>query len=118
MKDFFAVFVLVPVAGGYAMTTRDDGKTGLPGGKVDKGENPRDAVIREANEEGWAVSGVSDAPVYCAMVDGKPVAWFLATQAAPLEDYKEKSRGIRPIVGTRKQVISSGFGNEGLEFLI
>lgn len=114
MQTIFAVFILVPVSGGYAMTTRDDGRTGLPGGKVDPNENPRDAAIREANEEGWAVAGIGAVPFKIATVDGKTVAWFHAMQAAPLDEYKEKKRGIRPIVGTKNQVISSGFGNEDL----
>ena len=55
-KDFynnqerpFAVFVLAPTDGGYAVTTRatdrgEGGRIGLPGGKVDPGEDPVDAM--------------------------------------------------------------------------
>lgn len=54
----FAVFAIIEVEPGkYAATTRakdrgEEGKVGLPGGKVDPGEKGEEAVIREAAEEG------------------------------------------------------------------
>ena len=75
----------------FAATTRDDGrKVGLPGGKVNDGEAPRDAAIREAAEEGWEVSGVFPRPYKIAPVDGKLVAWYGAIDAKKLKSFKEK----------------------------
>jgi hypothetical protein len=52
----FAVFVLVPVDGGYAATTRANGRMGLPGGQVEPGETAFDAVYREAEAEFWMLT--------------------------------------------------------------
>jgi ADP-ribose pyrophosphatase YjhB (NUDIX family) len=109
----FACFVIFKAGNLIAATTRDNGTVGLPGGKVDPGENPADCAIREANEEGWAVDLASREPVRVAEVDGKKVAWFLAKEAAPLTDYKEKARGIRPIWADISDV-RKAFGNHFL----
>ena len=52
----WAVFIVGKVGDKYAATTRDDGRIGLPGGKVDVGESGKVAVMREATEEGWSFS--------------------------------------------------------------
>lgn len=110
----FAVFVLVRVDGGYAATTRIGGGIGLPGGKIDAGETAVSAVIREAHEEGWDVSGVSTTPIQTRLVDGKVIQWFVAETAVKLANYKEIGR-IKNIVATAEQITKSGFGNEGLK---
>ena len=113
----FAAFILCQTArNAVCATTRDDGRIGLPGGKVDGDESPVQAAIREAREEGWAVDGVDSTPIHRAIVDGKPVVWFRATSAARLADYKEKARGIRPVIVTVDTIRRSGFGNDALPF--
>jgi hypothetical protein len=114
----FASFVVVQCKGGYAATTRaadkgEQGKIGLAGGKIDKGETSRQAVVREASEEGWDVSGVSLSPVHTAIVDGQLVHWFSAKSAVIKTDFKEKGR-IQPIVSNLNQLANSGYGNDFL----
>lgn len=116
----FAVFALARVgSGGYAATTRpadrgQAGKIGLPGGKLDPGEDPLEAVLRECEEEGWSVRISNREPIQKLMVDGKMVWWY---QADPnpkiLTQYKEKHR-IVPVVVSKDAVLTSGYGNERL----
>ena len=115
----FAVFVIAPTAAGaIAATTRaadrgEAGRIGLPGGKLDPGETPVDALIRECAEEGWAIHGVSPNPVHRDTVDGREVWWFRASSATPLPYYKEQGR-ISPVHATPEQVRASGYGNDRL----
>jgi 8-oxo-dGTP pyrophosphatase MutT (NUDIX family) len=115
----FAVFAVVSLGSGfYAATTRaadrgEAGKIGLPGGKVDPGESPVAALIREAGEEGWALEGVDPTPIHAQFVDGKPVQWFSVKSATMLADYKEKGR-ITPIRAHKSAIAASGYGNENL----
>jgi hypothetical protein len=112
MNKFFAVFVVAPIGNGFATTTRpNSSKIGLAGGKVDLGETAREAVIREAKEEGFTVIGVEENPFYYQEVDGKMVAWFRATEAVMLYDFKEKGR-ITPVVSSLQEISLSGFGND------
>lgn len=116
---YFAVFAVAPVSSGLAATTRaadrgEAGRIGLPGGKVDPGETPVEALIRECAEEGWSISGVEETPCHVALVEGRPVAWFYANHATLLSTYKEVGR-ISPIVATRNAVADSGYGNEWLK---
>jgi hypothetical protein len=113
----FAVFVVYQYPDGkIAATTRpkdrmgdDNGVSyGLPGGKVDPGEDPMDAAIRESEEEGWIVSGLTHK--HSATVQGKMVWWYRATNAKPLQEYKEKYRGIKPVKINPQKL--KGFGNE------
>ena len=112
----FAVFVVGKVGDKYTATTRDDGRIGLPGGKVDPGESGEVAAMREATEEGWSFpAGTSLTLIHQQDVDGNPVEWYMAdTTPSPLSEYKEKYRGIRPILITAEQLKASGFGNENL----
>jgi 8-oxo-dGTP pyrophosphatase MutT (NUDIX family) len=115
----FAVFAVVSLGSGYyAATTRaadrgEAGKIGLPGGKVDPGETPVAALIREAAEEGWALEGVDPTPIHAQLVDGRPVQWFSVKSATMLADYKEKGR-IAPIRAHKSAIAASGYGNENL----
>jgi hypothetical protein len=113
----FAVFVVYQFPDGkIAATTRpkdrasdDKGvKVGLPGGKVDPGEDPMEAAIRESSEEGWRVSDLEFK--HSDMVQGNLVWWYSARSARPLREYKEKYRGIIP---TKVEISElKGFGNE------
>ena len=115
----FAVFAVVEIADGlYAATTRakdrgEEGRIGLPGGKVDPGESPVEALVRECAEEGWVISGVHHVPCHAQDVDGKPVQWFSALSARPRSSFKEKGR-IEPITVSKQAIKNSGYGNENL----
>ena len=118
----FAVFVLSKANDGYAATTRaadrnEQGKIGLPGGKVDIGESPVEAATRESNEEGWQVDITNTTPIHKQLVDGKIVYWYAGENAVKLNNFKEKGR-ITPIVATIEQILSSGYGNENLKHLV
>lgn len=114
----FAAFVLAKGHGYYAGVTRPtatgplDGR-GLPGGKVNPGEDPADAAVREAAEEGWTVELVTRRPIHAAMVDGKLVYWYAGVAIAKLAQFPERGR-IIPIVLFPEDVIASGMGNEQL----
>ena len=121
MSNFlFAVFAVVKTQNGFAATTRaadrgESGKIGLAGGKVDAGETAVEAVIREAAEEGWIITGVNPTPIHTAFVEGKMVGWFTATNAVKAITYKEMGR-ITPIEVTREAIIACGYGNENVPF--
>lgn len=108
----FASFVVAWIDDKLCGTTREDGTYGLPGGKLEDGESPQDAAIRESREEGWEVELICNEEISTQVVDGKQVQWFAARVLRPLENYKESKRGIRPILLTRQEVIESGMGND------
>ena len=119
--EVFAAFVFAPaVGGGWAATTRaadrgEAGRVGLPGGKVEAGEWPAAAALREAREEGWAI----DAHpfdlhfVHRAVVDGRPVEWYwlVGGAARPLSEYKERGR-IAPVRASLAELARTGYGND------
>lgn len=123
----FAVFAIIKfndTPNSYAGTTRpadrgESGRIGLPGGKVDDGETPQEALRRECNEEGWFIDDINDiehTPFHTAYVEGKLVHWYTVNDnnIKKLTDYKEKRR-IKPIIVTREQILQSGFGNNNLK---
>lgn len=115
----FAVFCVVHRSGLVAATTRaadrgEGDRIGLPGGKIDAGESPVEAAIREAREEGWKVGGRATL-VASRMVEGRPVLWFEFETAEPLKVFKESHRGIRPIWVTVDEIANSGYGNDFLK---
>ncbi len=118
----FAVFAVAFRGDGtteVAGTTRaadrgEHGRIGLPGGKVDPGESPVEALVRECAEEGWALSGVSDTPVHVAEVDGRLVHWYSVWAAGRLSEFKEQGR-IQPLWVKTADMAVSGYGNEWLE---
>jgi 8-oxo-dGTP pyrophosphatase MutT (NUDIX family) len=101
-------------SGMVCATTRTDGSIGLPGGKIDPGEDAFTALRREAFEEGWKLT-VSRIILRDAMVDGHRVLWIkCATRTNPLStDWKEKHRGIYPIA-VLPEMLTPGLGNEFL----
>lgn len=116
MDAIFAVFVVaVDNEGLVAMTTRPHGKSqshGLPGGKVDPGETPSEAVLRETREEGWEVTLDSDRPFHVDEVSGRKVAWFHGRINQALIDYKEKARGIETLKAPLEWVAQTGYKND------
>jgi NUDIX domain len=115
----FAVFAVVRVDGGFAATTRptdrgESGRIGLPGGKVDQGENAISALKRECEEEGWKIYNINPTVFHEELIDDKTIQWFTAKSAIKLDNYKEKGR-ITPIVATREQILNSGFRNGNLK---
>lgn len=119
-KTPFAVFVVAPQPGGkLAVTTRPTDKGGgygLPGGKVDSGEDPLAAALRESREEGWEIESIDPEPIHRAEVDGNLVHWYTASgKSKPLEEYKEKHRGVKPLSLKYEDAAATGFGNEFLK---
>ena len=114
------VFVLSKAkGGGIAATTRPadkGGGIGLPGGKMEdcgwERWNPALTGRRESKEEGWNVTGQLHFLVD-QMIEGQLVRWMAHTsEASPLENYKEKDRGVSPIVITPEELSAAGWGND------
>jgi ADP-ribose pyrophosphatase YjhB (NUDIX family) len=110
MSVFAAFSVVVLPNGRIAGTTRPGGGVGLPGGKVEPGENPVRAAVREAAEEGWDVGGFIHA-VNDKLVDGKLVMWFAFERAERRAEWKEKGR-VEPVELTLDELANSGMGND------
>jgi hypothetical protein len=95
----FAVFLLAGSLEAVCCVTRPSGNVGLPGGKVEPGETPTEALRREAEEEGWTLPlGANLYMVHEGEVDGQRVQWF-ASSHPPVRSaglHKEAHRGIRP----------------------
>lgn len=116
MSTAYAAFLLAPVSGypGYIATvTRWDGTLGLPGGKVELGELPFEAAIRETFEEGWVIPGGAVLSLICEReVEGKRIAWYSTnSQVKPAMFWKEQSRGIGPVPAPAESLPSTGLGN-------
>lgn len=117
--NVFASFAVVKWGDIFAATTRaadkgEEGKIGLPGGKLDLGESPLKAVIREAKEEGWDLLGTGRR-IHIDEVEGNIIHWFIFPDAVMRTVYKEKGR-ITPIYATKTQIVDSGYGNEFLKY--
>lgn len=113
----FAVFVVAHAdsVGRYCATRRADGSIGLPGGKVDAGEAPEAAAVREALEEGWRVNLLSTTPIQKREVDGRDVWWYAATKVKMVRLRPEdRKRGIRPLAVEAGVIAKSGMGNDAL----
>lgn len=112
----FASFVVIKLSNGsIAATTRPyekskNKKIGLPGGKVESGESPKDAAYRESKEEGWEVKKITKI-IASKMVDGNPIVWFEGKNGKMLEDYKEKKNGIKPLEVSINDISKTGYGN-------
>jgi len=112
----FAVFILGKIGSKFCATTREDGRIGLPGGKLDLGETPENAALRESEEEGWLFPKDTLLNlIHKQNIDNKLVFWYKANKSPKkLNEYKEKYRKILPILITKNQLKNSGFGNENL----
>lgn len=121
-NNAYAAFVLVKLPNGkIAATTRPyekgkNKKIGLPGGKVEKNETPKQAAFRECKEEGWDIPKVGKI-IASKMIDGNPIVWFEAESATKLEDYKEKKEGIKAIEVSIDRIANSGYGNSFIKEL-
>ncbi len=111
-----AAFAVVFEYGNVWVTTRDGkdaGKFGLPGGKQEGDENIEFTAFREAGEEGLSVQPPCTL-IHRAEVDGCDVHWFLFYSGKALPEYKEKHRGIKPVLVSIKDAAKSGYGNDFL----
>jgi len=112
----FAVFLVSKIGNQFVATTRTDGKLGLAGGKIDKGESPKQALIRECTEEGWKLpSDVQLTLVHQQLVNNQLCQWYQSDKhPVQLTSYKEMKRDIKPILISKQQLIDSGMGNQNL----
>jgi 8-oxo-dGTP pyrophosphatase MutT (NUDIX family) len=116
----FAVFLVAISDNLIAATTRDTrdttGKIGLPGGKVDIGENPIDALFRECYEEGFYIPSNSiPYLIHEDIIDNNLIHWYkIDTIPNLLTNFKEKGR-ITPFFTTIDSIANSGYGNHFLK---
>jgi 8-oxo-dGTP pyrophosphatase MutT (NUDIX family) len=115
----YAVFAISLKNGLIAATTRPydtKSKIGLPGGKVDPGETPIQAVNRECKEEGWNIVIEEEIlPFHYQYVGGRMIHWYLSgDEPTMLDEYKEKDAGIIPTLARVGELANSGYGNECL----
>ena len=136
-----AAFILARTLDGcWAATTRpadrgQAGRIGLPGGKIESGEDPAAAALREAAEEGWRIMRhVPDPrgrvdhpgrwelvapgdliPIHQRLVEGRPVVWYAPPAGCyAVRDlsgrHKEAGR-VEPVRVRARQIRASGMGN-------
>lgn len=114
---FAVVVVARTIDGQIAATTRpnEPGRIGLPGGKLDPGETPLEAILRECEEEGWHIELPENAkPVHSAMVEGNMLWWYVSQSiATPMDDFKEKHR-METLAVHYDVMANVGYGNEWL----
>lgn len=121
-NNAFAAFVVVKLANGkIAATTRPyekdkNKKIGLPGGRVESGETPKDTANRESKEEGWKISKIGKI-IASQMVDGNPIVFFEGHGAKKLDDYLEKDNNIKPISVSIDKISNTGYKNSFIKEL-
>jgi hypothetical protein len=104
-----AFAVVIFPSGKIAGVTRQPNGFGLPGGKLETGEDSYQAAIRESSEEGWDVGG-RYRYIHIDKVEGKDVVWILFENAKKRVEWKEKGR-IEPVELTLQELASTGLGN-------
>ena len=108
-----ASFAVIFIGDKICATTRTDGTIGLPGGKSEPGETAVETAVRESYEEGWEIKTDNLIPFITQDVSGREVTWVLVQgPAIMLTEWKEKDRGIGPILVPIQEMIDSGRGNE------
>lgn len=117
--EVYASFVVMYSKGLLCCTTRPDGKYGsygLPGGKVEPGENHVDAALRETMEEGWQLpKDYTPYPYLIKERNGKLISYILILskdRPKKLKEYKEKKRGIKPILRKQSKLYNTVFNNQ------
>jgi len=105
-----SVFLLAGSVDAVCAVTRLSGGLGLPGGKVEPGESPRQTIMRETLEEGWALpTNASLSFVHSAQVDGQSVEWYATTQTPTMmANHKDAARGIWPVLVNPAALTSMG----------
>ena len=112
-KAHAAMIVATTKDGDFIASTRPKdkrshaGEIGLVGGKLESGETPRQAAIREAGEEGWNVKGVSKKPIHHSRHGGKVIAIYSADSAKPVHNHKERRREVYPVTVTQEELAGS-----------
>ena len=109
-----ASFAVIFIGDKICATTRTDGTIGLPGGKSEPGETAVETAVRESYEEGWEIKTDNLIPYITQDVSGREVTWVFVQGGSVnmLEEWKEKDRGIGPILVSIQEMIDSGRGNE------
>lgn len=113
MNPTTVAVVLAPHKDGWISSTRPidkrehPGAYGVVGGKLDPGETPLQAAIREAREEGWSVHDVAATPVHANYHGPHKIEYFVAEGAKKLRDYKEKYREVYPMTVTSEELARS-----------
>ena len=141
MVSIYAVFLLARTLDGcWAATTRpadrgQAGRIGLPGGKVEPGESPTAAALREAAEEGWRMMrhvpdprGRVDHPgswvpvqpqelvlIHQQLVEGRPVVWYAPPAGCyavrDLSGRHLEAGRVEPVRVRSRLLRASGWGN-------
>lgn len=110
MEKIFATFIISPSKDGIAAITRVEGGIGLPGGKIEKGENPIEAVKRESREEGWEITGPF-IKIVDQFFEGRLIRWYGTTsESKRLKNFKEKGK-IEPISITVSDLYDTKYYN-------
>lgn len=109
MKLIVASFLWHRVEGNRLLgSTRDDEiPFALTGGKSDPGEHPKETMLREAYEEGVALTGIRCVGYMEETIDDTDIKVYFWEPTGPysfLNEYKEKERGIRPTTFTEEEL--------------
>lgn len=130
--EYFTCFVVGKVQGTkdkFAGSTRGGGegaKIWFPGGHSGPNETGREAIIREAEEEGWEIVGLEEEPFYVFEKKFSDVglegfckhAYYGCKEMIKKRDYKEKDRGLENVGATLDVYFTHGFDNRESKDLV